>query len=73
MQNWTRQKSSAFLQKKCCYYAASNFNHITPSVLQRPLGIHSMELKRNDMYTTDGALMKIIELWRYWIEEKQMK
>lgn len=32
-----------------------------------------MELKRNDMYTTDGALMKIIELWRYSIAEKQMK
>lgn len=25
------------------------------------------------MYATDGILMEIIELWRYWIEEKQMK
>lgn len=61
-----------FLSRKKSYYPASNFGHITPSILQRPLGIHSMELKRNDMYTTDGTLIKIIELWRYWIEEKQM-
>lgn len=67
-----RQKSSAILQKKC-YYPASNFHHITSSVLQRPLEIHSMELKRSYVHTTDGVLMEIIELWRYWIAEKQMK
>lgn len=68
-----RQKSSAFLQKKC-YYPASNFHHITSSALQRLLEIQSIELKRNYMYTiTDGVLMEIIELWRYWVEEKQMK